>query len=451
MLIATDARRLPAWLLLIALAQGAAAQVERGPRHDLDRFTVIRAGKVITVSGKEIENGTVVINNGKITQVGGTLDYPLNARVIEAPDGVVMPGLIHPGTRAGLPGYRRGGVNAHLTAKAEWIPAAARLDDFIAAGFTSIAVVPDGAGFPGRATVRRTAGPADLRELRDPAYVRVAADRNDIRNAFKKADEEIEKVRKAVEAHEKKQKEAAEKAKEQQGGGAGDKPPQDKPKEDGKQGGKDDQTPASQPASQPAFEPPPIPPPYRPLVDLIEKKEGVRALFELSSASDYAHLVELLADREIAHDVAFNLSRAADLDFALETLGERKPRVVLPARTYVLPYSAYVNPLVERVAAAGCEVTLAPLGDSRSALRDHLARVAELVRDGLDRRIALAALTTHPAALLGIDQRVGAIETDREADLIILNADPFAPGATVTHVLIAGEVVYEAEEPARHE
>lgn len=414
------------------------AQIDRPPRENLDRFTVIKAAKVITVSGAEIENGMVVINNDKITQVGRSLEYPRNARVINVPDGVVMPGLIHAGTRAGLPDYNRRGVQAHLTVEQEWIDSAADLSSFLENGFTTLAVTPPGRGFPGQALVMRTGGPDySSRKLKSPAYIRVAAEKKDIRDAFDKAQEEIDKVAKAREAHEKKQQEAAEAAKKE----AEKKPPTTQPATQ----------PATQPTTQPAFEPPKIPPPYQPFVNLIEKKEGVRALFELGGASDYVHLLDALGKREIAYDLLFSSPLFSDLDFILDQLAEHKPRIVLSARTHRLPHSAYVNPLIQRIAEAGCEITLTPIGDGRASLQAHLARVSELVRDGWSREQALKSLTLHPARLLGIEDRLGAVEKDKQADLIILNGDPFAPGATVTHVIIAGKLVHEAPEARRHD
>jgi imidazolonepropionase-like amidohydrolase len=41
---------------------------------------------------------------------------------------------------------------------------------------------------------------------------------------------------------------------------------------------------------------------------------------------------------------------------------------------------------------------------------------------------------------------VGAIEKDKSADLALFDADPLSPGAKVKMVIIAGEVVYRAED-----
>src|SRR5215469_11849618 len=63
----------------------------------------IRGGKVLTVSHGAIENGVVVMENGKITAVGGPgTAIPRGAKVIDATGMTVYPGLIDAETHIGL-------------------------------------------------------------------------------------------------------------------------------------------------------------------------------------------------------------------------------------------------------------------------------------------------------------------------------------------------------------
>jgi imidazolonepropionase-like amidohydrolase len=55
---------------------------------------VIKGGTVVPVVGKIIENGVVVIENGKIKSVGKTARIPEGAQVIDASGKWVTPGLI---------------------------------------------------------------------------------------------------------------------------------------------------------------------------------------------------------------------------------------------------------------------------------------------------------------------------------------------------------------------
>jgi imidazolonepropionase-like amidohydrolase len=63
----------------------------------------IRGGKVLTVSHGTIENGVVVMENGKITAVGGAgTAIPKGAKIVDAKGMWVYPGLIDSETRLGL-------------------------------------------------------------------------------------------------------------------------------------------------------------------------------------------------------------------------------------------------------------------------------------------------------------------------------------------------------------
>lgn len=69
---------------------------------------VIRGGTVVPVSGPRITNGTVVIQNGRITAVGANAQAPAGATEINATGMFVYPGLINAGTNMGL--LEMGGV-----------------------------------------------------------------------------------------------------------------------------------------------------------------------------------------------------------------------------------------------------------------------------------------------------------------------------------------------------
>ncbi|WDI32313.1 amidohydrolase family protein [Hyphococcus flavus] len=62
----------------------------------------IMDGTVHTVSGGVIENGDVIIRDGRIAQVGADLSAPSGATVIDASGKIVTPGLIAPYTNIGL-------------------------------------------------------------------------------------------------------------------------------------------------------------------------------------------------------------------------------------------------------------------------------------------------------------------------------------------------------------
>lgn len=62
----------------------------------------IRNAHIVTVSGADIENGTVVIRDGKIVAVGAEVAVPSGAQVIDARGMFVYPGMMDAGTSIGL-------------------------------------------------------------------------------------------------------------------------------------------------------------------------------------------------------------------------------------------------------------------------------------------------------------------------------------------------------------
>ena len=62
----------------------------------------IRNARIVTVSGADIENGTVVIRDGKIESVGSNVNVPAGAQTIDGRGLSVYPGMIDAGTNMGL-------------------------------------------------------------------------------------------------------------------------------------------------------------------------------------------------------------------------------------------------------------------------------------------------------------------------------------------------------------
>ena len=63
---------------------------------------VIRNARIVTVSGPDIENGSILIRDGKIEAVGASVNAPPGAQQIEGRGLSVYPGMIDAGTSMGL-------------------------------------------------------------------------------------------------------------------------------------------------------------------------------------------------------------------------------------------------------------------------------------------------------------------------------------------------------------
>ena len=94
------------------------------------------------------------------------------------------------------------------------------------------------------------------------------------------------------------------------------------------------------------------------------------------------------------------------------------------------------------IAEAG--VTVAITTDHPVVPIDQLRLQAILaVREGLPPETALRALTVNPAAILGLEGRVGALETGRDGDVVLWSGDPLALDSRVEQVFIGGRPMVE--------
>src|SRR6185437_4987940 len=91
-------------VLASALAAAPAAQAQLGTAHSRrapDVFAITNA-KIVTGIGPAIERGTVVVRDGLIAAVGGAVQAPADARVIDGAGLTIYPGLIDANSSLGI-------------------------------------------------------------------------------------------------------------------------------------------------------------------------------------------------------------------------------------------------------------------------------------------------------------------------------------------------------------
>jgi imidazolonepropionase-like amidohydrolase len=76
-------------------------------------------------------------------------------------------------------------------------------------------------------------------------------------------------------------------------------------------------------------------------------------------------------------------------------------------------------------------------------------QAACLVRYGLPRQDALAAITTTPAKIIGLGDRKGSLAKDKDGDLLVFTSDPLSGRAWVDQAVIGGRIVYERKNDPR--
>ena len=441
-------------------------------------FVVVKAREVITASGTVFSPGVVVIENGKISLVGGgKIEYPPTAKVIDAGRETVMPGFVHPRTRFGLSDYRRSGVNGDQNVTDEVYLSEIDFEPMLEAGYTTVCYIPAGDGIPGMAAAYKTAGPKEPlddetdRIVDGALYLTVSPKwgskgKKILREALKKAEAEIEKVKKAREEWDKKQEEKKKKAEaekkndekpdEEKGNGEsyigrhqpsertlrveknGDEEQPDQPKNGEKKKESDEPE---------EFKPPKIDPKHQPLVDLIEKKDGSRMMIRLTRASALHHLDDVLEQYdELPYALYLATSFRSDYHHVVEQLGEREAMVSVRPAIQNLPQTTFRYNLMDRLDRAGCKVSTVPFADTRIELLRVRERLVDLMRAGLSRETAIKSLTLHPAEAVGLGERLGSLEKGKDADLLFFSGDPFDPASQLERVMILGNIVWTADK-----
>ena len=90
------------------------------------------------------------------------------------------------------------------------------------------------------------------------------------------------------------------------------------------------------------------------------------------------------------------------------------------------------------LAAKGCQVSI--ITDSPVIPQEYLPLCAGLaVKAGMDEFEALKAITINPAALMGVADRVGSLEVEKDADIAVFEGNPMVSDSVCRRVFINGE------------
>ncbi len=101
-----------------------------------------------------------------------------------------------------------------------------------------------------------------------------------------------------------------------------------------------------------------------------------------------------------------------------------------------------------RLAAAG--VTISIITDHPVVPIHFLVHQATLaVKEGLDRDVALRAITLNPATVMGVADRIGSLAVGKDADLVLWSGDPLDVMSRAEQVYIGGREVYRYDAATR--
>jgi len=77
---------------------------------------------------------------------------------------------------------------------------------------------------------------------------------------------------------------------------------------------------------------------------------------------------------------------------------------------------------------------------------DLLEIASFAVRNGMDEEAALRAITIDAARIIGVDNRLGSLEPDKDADILILRGHPFRTKSIPEAVFADGKLIYQREK-----
>ncbi|WP_152051533.1 amidohydrolase family protein [Tautonia marina] len=174
-----------------------------------------------------------------------------------------------------------------------------------------------------------------------------------------------------------------------------------------------------------------------------DSADGIRSMVALARELDYRLVIDGGAESWV---VAEDLGKAG-VPVVLTPRSRRSPQpgredstgtsIETPGILQSASVSFAITPLSSGVSLnglAGRDLTSLPL------------EAAFAVRGGASESTALAALTIVPARILGLDDRIGSIETGKDADLLVLDGAPLDYRTYVETAIVNGKVRYKRAE-----
>jgi imidazolonepropionase-like amidohydrolase len=391
---------------------------------------LIKAKRIHTVSGGVIENGMILVQDGKISRVGKSLAAPKGTPVLEAD--VVIPGLIDAHTHVGvysIPNVQENEDGNEMTDPVT--PQVRALDSFnfedpaikvgLAGGMTTVVSRPGSGNVIGGTSVAvklKNAPPEEM-ILKEVCDLKMAIEGNPVgvygqrkqlpgtlmsvyflaRKAFLDAQEYV----KSWEKYEKEKKE-----------------------------GKD------------------VEPPKR---DLGKEALALALRREIPVHIHCATASEIMSSIRLADEFHLRLS-LGHCYWAYLIVDElaKRPDVHFNIGPPMF-FNYFEDPLTFKncpaiLGEAGCNVSLQT--DALGGAQRNLRELATLcVRYGMKEDAALKAITLNGARAVGLEARIGSIEPGKDADLVFLDGEPFDLLTSVRRVMIDGKIEYQSDGAGR--
>ena len=413
-------KRLAILVVSLAVVVGLGTVAPAAAQEDI---VVLQGGRVHTlVDGAEvIDNGVVVIQNGRIAAVGGPdLVIPAGAQVIDVSGQHVYPGFFDSVTRLGLTEIgavavtsdfsELGDNNPHLEAASAVHPASEIIPVTRANGTTHAVAAPQGNGISGQGSLIHLDGWTVEEMFVDNVYMVVRwpnlqtrgfdrATFTAFNRSFAEAKKEYETSVADLEAL----------------------------LEDGRRYATSD---VRDDPTQRNFKLEALAPVLngeQPMLIAVDSERGIRDVIAFAARNELDVVIAGGRDAwRIADEVA--ASGVPVILGATQSLPSREDD------PYDAPYAA-----PGKLHAAGVKFAISTF--NASAARTLPYEAATAVPYGLPAEEALKAITRYPAEIMGVDADLGTVEAGKIANLFVADGDPLDIATQVTHVVIRGRLI----------
>jgi imidazolonepropionase-like amidohydrolase len=431
--------------LVALLASSAAAQ---------DRMAV-KGGRILPGNGPAIENGVILVKNGKIEAVGKDLPIPSDAKVVDATGKVVIPGFVEAHSSRGMDQSNESNPNVPFLSVVDAIdPSQEYFEDCRRNGVTTVAIVPGHSTmFGGQAAIVKTTGMTvddmivkrfagikiSLRPVGDRNRMgHLASIRKELDTALAAAsDKKSTTTTTAAATGEESTTDAA---------AATDDGPLQQRRNQFRGGGRQGNTEPSDSALV-----------KEALAKLV--KGDLLAFIYCDQAMDVPHAIKLAQEYKLKAVLvlgqdcykAVKQVAAAKLPVVLEptlVFWETDPRtgedkqVILP-KVY---REAGVSVTFQVTGMSAGNLFRAPNLPPTMGTNYLWYQAATAVKYGTPPDEALKAITQRPADTIGVGKLVGSIEPGKDADFVVLTGDPLKLDTWVDKTVINGKVVYERDQ-----
>ncbi|MCW3051529.1 MAG: amidohydrolase [Chthonomonadales bacterium] len=383
-----------AFLSILALASPSQAQ-----------RLAIRNARIIPVQGAVIENGTLLIENGKIKALGANIAIPAGTTIVDGTGKVLVPGLVDANAHYGLretPNEQSNEVTPQIRVLPMVNPRSSEFKRALQSGVTSVCLTPGSLNVVGGlcAVVKTTGNELDRILVRDAVAERGALGQDTFgsNSGFLNAGGDLSTLYLR--------------------------------RPNSRMGAVWEMRHAlDQPKKYPALA----------LVRAGNLPMRIQARIE----NDIRAALTIAQEFKIPHVVIDDCTEGFRV---VDLLAERHVSVVLGPFNDPQGFSPERSESsLSTAALLSSKGVPVAFGSNDGDATQLLAWAVLAVRNGMSPDAALKAITSTAAEVAGVGDRVGSLAPGKDADILILSGDPLELTTHIERVLVNGQVVYRAE------